>query len=227
MKKAGIIGGIGPASTLDYYRGIVEGYRKRTGGDYPEIVIDSVDMNEIVHLVQSKDWEVLTEKLVCSVNNLANAGADFAAMSSNTLHIVFDDVEKGSPIPLISIVDETCRYTKAKGCKKVLMIGTLSMMRSGAYIKAFEEYGIAAAVPSDKDQEYIHSLFFPNLENGIVVQEDKKKMLAVLNRLIAEHNADALVLGCTELPLMIKDGDLDIPIINTTQIHIDSIVDFI
>ena len=228
MKRVGIIGGIGPASTLDYYVGIIEGYRSKTGSnDYPEIIINSVNMTEVLSLVQNKDWKALEDLLLDAIDDLDNAGADFAAIASNTPHIVFDSIEKRSPMPLISIVEKTCRYAKEKECKRVVVIGTLFTMESGLYTNALGKYSIEAILPSDEEKRTIHDLFFPNLENGIVVPEDKQKILAIVGRLIAEQNADALILGCTELPLMIKEGDLDIMIINATEIHIEAIVDSI
>ena len=228
MKKTGIIGGIGPASTLDYYSGIMNGYRSKTGDDnYPEIIINSVNMTEMLSYIQNKDWDALVAMLVNAINNLANAGAVFAAIASNTPHIVFDRVQKQSSLPLISIVDETCKCAYSKGCKKIVVIGTRFTMSSSLYSEAFRKYDIVAIVPSKDEQETIHNIIFPKLENGIVVPEDKQKMIGIVNGLIAEHHADALVLGCTELPLMIKDGDIDTLILNTTQIHIDSIVNFI
>ena len=226
MKKAGIVGGIGPASTLDYYSGIIEGYRSKAGGDnYPEIVINSVNMNEMLSYVLNKDDDALIDMLVSAVEDLANAGADFAAIASNTPHIVFDEVQKRSKIPLISIVEETCRFAKSKGCVKAVVIGTRFTMSSGLYSEALSKYGIEAIIPPEEDQAAIHSIIFPNLENGIVDPEDKKRMLGIVKRLIEEHNADALILGCKELPLMIKDDDLDISVLNTTRIHIRSIID--
>ena len=228
MKKTGIIGGIGPASTLDYYSGIINGYRAKTGADdYPEIIIDSINMTGMLSAVQNRDWDALAAIIVDAINNLASAGADFAAIASNTPHIVFDRVQKQSSLPLISIVDETCKIAKAKGCKKIVVIGTSFVMGNGLYPEAFDKYSILSAVPSESQQEAIHNLIFPNLENGIVVPEDKKKMLEIVTELIAEHRADSLVLGCTELPLMIQDGDIDTIILNATQIHIDAIINYI
>ena len=228
MKRIGIIGGIGPASTLDYYNGIINGYKAKTNdNNYPEIIINSVNMTKMLSYVVNKDWDSLAVMLTNAINNLANAGADFAVIASNTPHIVFDKVQQQSSLPLISIVDETCKYARSKKCQKVVVIGTLFTMSSGLYSRAFEKYNIFAAVPSKSQQKSIHNLFFPNLENGIVLPEDKHKMLEIVSNLITEHNADALILGCTELPLMIKDNDVDTLILNTTQIHIDSIVDFI
>jgi aspartate racemase len=225
MKKLGIVGGLGPVSTMDYYSGIIQGVRARTGdGNYPKIVIDSVNMTELLSYLYRKDWDSLTSVLVGSINYLANAGAELAAIASNTPHIVFDRVQKQSVLPLISIVDATCTYAQSKGCQKVLIIGTAFTMRSGLYAEAFEKYGITAIVPSENEQSIIHGIIFPNLEDGIVVPEDKLKMLEIINGLLMEQQADAVALACTELPLMIKDGDIDALILNTTQIHIETIV---
>jgi len=226
MKKIGIIGGIGPASTLDYYRGIINGVRAKTDcDDYPEIVIDSVNMTEMVSYISNEDRDSLVNMLLKSIKNLANAGADFAVIASNTPHIVFDRVQNESVLPLISIVDATCACVQHRGCKTVVVIGTRFTMSSGLYSDAFNKYDITAIVPSANEQAVIHGIIFPKLEDGIVVPEDKEIMLTIAKGLLSKHNADGLILGCTELPLMIKDDDLDTQIFNTTQIHIEAIVD--
>ena len=225
MTKVGIIGGIGPASTLDYYSGIINGYRQATGEEnYPEILINSINMTEMLAYTRDEDWDSLTSMLVDAIGRLADAGAGFAAIASNTPHIVFDRVLECSPLPLLSIVKETAAYAQLNGCKKVVVIGLRFIMQSGLYSKVFEKLGISAVVPSPGLQEVIHNLIFPDLENGIVVPQDKLRMLEIVGGLITEHDADALVLGCTELPLMIQDGDLETLLLNTTQIHIDAIV---
>lgn len=225
MKKVGIIGGIGPASTLDYYKGIINGYREITkNNDYPKIIIDSVNMVEMLNLLTDNKMDRLVSFLLDSIDNLAAAEADFAAIASNTPHIVFDEVKKKSPLPLISIVDETCKFTMQSGCKSVLVLGTYFTMNNGLYTSAFESYGIKATVPDPDGQQFVHSIIFPNLENGIILKEEKQKLLEFTNRLIKEQGADALILGCTELPLIIQQEDIEIPILNTTQIHIEAIV---
>jgi len=225
MKKVGIIGGIGPASTLDYYCGIIDGYRAKVkDGSYPEIVIDSVNMTGMLSYIEREDWNALTEMLADVIYHLKAAGAQFVAIASNTPHIVFDMIAKRSPLSLISIVDETIAYAQAKGVKKAVVIGTRFTMRSGLYANAFSKLNIATVTPSENEQEEIHGVIFPKLEDGIVDLNDKNKLLALANRLISEHDADALVLGCTELPLMIKENDIDTLLLNTTQIHIDAIV---
>lgn len=228
MRKVGIVGGIGPVSTVDYYRGIITGFMEKTkSNNYPEIVINSINMTEMLSYVSLKDWSALANLLLSAIKNLANAGAQFAAIASNTPHIVFDEVQKQSVLPLISLIEETCKYAKLKQCEKVVIFGTQFTMSSGLYEKALKKYAVEAVVPSESEQAAIHNIIFPKLEEGIVVPEDKQKMLVIAEHILAEQNADGLILGCTELPLMIKDNDLDTLILNTTQIHIESIINSI
>ncbi|MDR3588133.1 MAG: amino acid racemase [Negativicutes bacterium] len=228
MKKCGLVGGIGPESTLDYYKGIIEGHRRRTAGDNnPLLIIDSLNLAELYSYASNKQWDEFTGRLVGSINSLAAGGAEFAAMTANTAHIVFDEVQRQSPLPLISIVDETCRYAQAKKCKKVVIFGTAFTMSSGLYSAAFAKYGIDAFVPVEDEQQAIHNIIFPNLQEGIVLPEDKKTVLEIATRMLAENKADALVLGCTELPLIIKENDLDTVLLDTTRIHIDAIVSYL
>ncbi len=224
LKKVGIIGGLGPASTLDYYKDIIEGY-KAINDDHPQIIIESVNMYEMLKYLTNKDLDGLVSFLLHIINNLAAAGADFVAIASNTPHIVFDEVNKQSVLPLISIVEKTCEYAKDIDCKRVIVLGTIFTMSSGLYTNAFKKYGIEAFVPDLKNQEVVNEIIFPNLENGIVLQKEKEIMLEIANNLIDKHNADALVLGCTELPLMIEQDDIKTTVINTTQIHIKSITE--
>lgn len=224
MKTVGIIGGIGPASTLDYYKGIIEGYRGGGGVGYPEIVIYSVNMSEMLGFVASGDLDGLTDFLLRALEKLKLAGADFAAIASNTPHIVRKRIKEVSPLPIIDIVDETCTYAAKTGVKKAVVLGTAFTMSSGLYDKALSERGIDALVPDQEGQRAVHGIIFPNLEDGIVLAEDKTKILALSQSLLDEAGADAVVLGCTELPLIIKKGDLDCVILNTAEIHIAAIV---
>jgi aspartate racemase len=125
-------------------------------------------------------------------------------MASNTPHIVFTKIQQKSALPLVSIVDATCESIKQAGCKRVVVFGTRFTMSSGLYSEALETYNINVIVPSNQEQTEIHDIIFPKLEDGIVVPEDKKKMLAIANGLLRSHKADGLILGCTELPLMIR-----------------------
>lgn len=225
MKKVGLVGGIGPASTLDYYNGIIDGFRARTsGGQYPNMIIDSLNLTEMYEYAANKQWPEFTARLVDSLNNLAAGGAEFAAMAANTAHIMFDEVERLSPLPLISIVDETCKSAQAKNCMNVVIFGTAFTMSSGLYADAFAKYGINAFVPTEEEQRAIHNIIFPNLQEGIVLPEEKRAILQIANRMLSDKKAEALILGCTELPLIIKEKDLDTLLLDTTQIHIEAIV---
>lgn len=224
MKKIGLVGGIGPASTVEYYLGIIEKCHKEQGKDiYPEIVIDSVNMLKHDVALREGDYAKLCDYLLLSILNLKAAGAEIAAITANSEHIIWDRICNNFQLPVISIVDATINEIKRRAFKRVLIFGTAITLRSGLYEKALTRNGIEAIVPSDKDISIIGDLIYPNLENGIVVPNDKRSLIALAEKYIAEEKADALILGCTELPLAIKQEDISVPILNTTQIHIDEI----
>jgi len=221
----GIIGGLGPASTVDYYKKIIERYRNITRKDeYPQIIINSVNMTEILNHLELAEYELLTQKLLKNITQLEKAGATIGVISSNTPHIVFNQLKKESPIPLISIVTSTVEKAKDKGYKKLLLTGTIFTMGNDFYLKEFEKENIKCITPNREDKQVIHNIIFPNLENGIVIEEDKSKFKKIVEKIILEENIDGVILGCTELPLMVKKGDLSKPILNTIDIHIDKIV---
>jgi len=232
MKKLGIVGGIGPASTVEYYKRINEGYQKSLAspsksGDNPPMVIDSLNLAVAYDLVEKKDWKNFADLFVNSIRALHSAGAEVAAISANTAHIVFDEVSARSPIPIIGLIDETCKYAQSQGCKKVIVFGTGFTMSSGMYEKKCCEYGIEAIVPYEASQQTIHNIIFPNLTAGIVLEDDKEIMLKIARAMLSEHQADAVVLGCTELPLLIQPGDINTVLLDTTKIHIDAILKYI
>lgn len=232
MKKLGLVGGVGPPSTVEYYNKINECYQKRLNrpsksGENPPMVIDSLNLAVAYELVEKKDWPNFATLFINSLHSLHKAGAEFAAISANTAHIVFDQIKAKSPIPLIGIVDETCAYAQAQGFGKVIVFGTGFTMASGMYEKKCAEYGIEAIVPKEADRLTIHNIIFPNLEAGIVLEQEKFTMLDIAQKMLTEHEADALILGCTELSLMIRDGDLATALLDTAAIHIEAILNHI
>lgn len=226
MKKVGIVGGIGPASTIDYYREIVESYREINGDDnYPEIVIDSINMRELIIGIETNNFNSVANQILRSISNLEKAGAKFAAIASNSPHIVWDLIKDKTSIPLLSIIDATCDHIVRQNYKKVLIFATKFTMKNGLYSKALTEKNIGWILPNEEDIETLGDIIYPNLENGIVVEEDKQKMVNIAGRHIEKYGADSILLGCTEIPLMIKPNDVSVPVINTAQIHIEKICD--
>lgn len=226
MKILGIIGGIAPESTIDYYRLIVASYRKqKPDGSYPSIIINSIDLKKVLDLVGENEVAALTEYLVGEVKRLAYAGADFGLLASNTPHLVFDEIQRQSPIPLVSIVEATCEATRALGLKRVGLLGTRFTMQARFYHEVFLRQGIIVVVPGLDDQEYIHDKYMGELVNGIFLAETRERLLAIVDRLKAKEGIQGLILGGTELPLILRDvADRDIPFLDTTKIHAERAV---
>jgi aspartate racemase len=226
MKKIGIIGGIGPASTVEYYNGIIYGYKKLTNDEnYPQLFINSINMTEMLNYIVNKNNNGLIEFLTGEIRKLKIMGVDYVAIASNTPHMIIDELVERIEVPIINIVEETCKYAKDLRLKKVLLTGTLFTMQNNFYQKAFERYNIKCIVPDDDKKEIIQNIIFPNLENGIIIEKDKQKFKVLCNEIIGEQNIDGIILGCTELPLMIKESDFDITILDTMKIHIKSILE--
>ncbi len=224
--KVGIIGGIGPESTVEYYKSIITGYQRRMRDDnYPEIVIDSINMKEMLSYVAKRDWESLVQMLMKSISSLTQVGADFAVIASNTPHVVFDRVRQIAKIPLLSIVEETCKKAETINCKRLGLLGTGFTMRENFYHDTFLAHNMEIVLPNIDEQQYIHQKLFSEIELGIVKKETKYGLLSIIDRMVEEEFIDSLILGCTELPLILMEGDSSIPYFNTAEIHINSIID--
>lgn len=227
MKKIGIIGGIGPESTVDYYQQIIGAFRQTGDGlHYPEIIIYSADLSALLSLIDAQQWDQMTDWLVERVTSLHKAGAEFAAIASNTPHLVFDAVQSRSPIPLLSIIEATSKKARQMGLKKPGLLGTRFTMTSDFYPKAFGEQGMALIVPEPDDQELIQQRLFSEIELGIIKESTRSELLTVVQKMIAAHAIDAIILGCTELPLILDRDCFGIPFLNTTAIHAASIVQY-
>ncbi len=221
MKTLGIIGGIGPESTIDYYRAIIATYReRRKDGDYPSIIINSISVKKLLDLVAADSLPALTDWLVDEVERLARAGADFALFASNTPHIVFDKVQARSSIPLISIVQATCDAAKALGLKRVGLFGTRFTMQARFYPETFAREGIAVIAPAPGEQAFIHEKYTVELLNNVIRADTRERLLAIVDTMKGRDGIQGLILGGTELPLILRDHEAtDIPFLDTTQIH--------
>ena len=225
MKKFGLVGGMGPESTIPYYHDIVYGVQEALGElIFPELSIESVNVFEVLRLCGEKQYDKLTEYLMGAINNLAKSGADFAALSANTPHIVFDKLKEQSPIPLISIVEATCEEAKLRGLKKIGLLGTIFTM-TGEFFKApFVKNGIQIIVPTESEIELVNDKISTELELGIVKEETLLFFQKVISRMKDEDGIEAIVVGCTALPLVLNDEVSPVPCLDTMQIHVRSII---
>ena len=226
MAKLGMIGGTGPESTVDYYKRLIALYREKTGDDsYPEIVISSINMTQMLALVAEKDWDALIEMISREVECLSKAGASIGFLSANTPHIVFEQVQANSPIPLVSIVEATRAYAEGLGLQKVGLMGTLFTMQSSFYEQEFQKSEIEIAVPLPAEQQYIQQKLMTEIELGVFLDSTRSELLKIAQRMIAEDSIQGLILGCTELPLILTKDEFGIPFLNTTRIHVERILE--
>jgi len=225
-KTVGIIGGVGPESTIDYYRLIIGEYQKqKPDGSYPPIIINSINLQKMVGFLEANDLASLTAALVDEIGKLARAGADFGVLSSNTPHIVFDELSRQSPIPLISIVRATCEAAKSLDLKKLGLFGSGFTMRARFFQDVFSRAGITVIVPDSTDQTYIHDKYMDELVKGIFLPETRAGLLKIVDRLQQKEGIQGLILGGTELPLILRDvPERGIPFLDTTQIHVKALV---
>lgn len=226
MKTVGVIGGIGPESTIEYYRFLIAGYRSRVqDGGYPSLLINSIDLTKMLRFIGDSELGALTDYLASEVLKLAKAGADFAVLASNTPHIVFDELRRRSPIPMISIVEATCEAAQALKLKRLGLFGTRSTMQGQFYPLVFSACGIAVVVPEPEDQTYIHEKYMGELVKGLILPETRERLLAIAGRLRERQQIEGIILGGTELPLILRDATSPgVPFLDTTTIHVKRIV---
>ncbi|WP_444660224.1 aspartate/glutamate racemase family protein [Flavobacterium columnare] len=226
MKRIALIGGVGPESTIEYYRLIIKRFQERLNTkDYPEIIINSINMTEMLNCLYNNELDNLVNLLIDKINILEKSEVDYVAIASNTPHIVFDNLADKIKIPLISIVEETCKVINDKNIKRVGLLGTKFTMTSGFYNKVADKYGIEIVIPDIKNQDYIHEKYMTELLINKIVPETKEHLIQIVKTLKKENLIDGLVLAGTELPLILNQSDLDdIEILDTTKIHVESIV---
>lgn len=226
MKRIALIGGVGPESTIEYYRLIIKRFQERLNTkDYPEIIINSINMTEMLNCLYNNDLDNLVNLLIDKIKILEKSEVDYVAIASNTPHIVFDNLADKVKIPLISIVEEACKVINDKNIKRVGLLGTKFTMTSGFYNKVADKHGIEIVIPDIKNQDYIHEKYMTELLINKIVPETKEHLIQIVKTLKKENLIDGLVLAGTELPLILNQSDFDdIEILDTTKIHVESIV---
>ena len=224
MKKIGIVGGMAPESTAEYYRIITTLCRQRgMGYRYPVIIVYSLNFQEFISLVESGNLPEVINLLCEAIDSLSHAGADFALMASNTPHRVFNEVAARSPIPLLSIVEETGRVASKFGFTRVGLFDTKFTMQADFYSNVLStKYGISVVTPGKADQDYIHHKIMTELVNGYIVERTRQELLGIIRMMADKEGIEALILGCTELPLILFEEVVDIPTLDTTRIHAEA-----
>ncbi len=224
MKNIGIVGGLGPESTRDYYQGIIAAFSHDGRFEYPQIFIHSLNLAPVLAMFKAQAWDELADLLVASIQALDRAGAEFAAIASNTPHLVFGQVRARSPLPLISIVEATQERALALGLKRPGLLGTLTTMGSDLYQRAFAPSGLEVPVPPAEDQALIQRRLDEEIELGIIKDSTRRELLDIVARLKQAKGIDSVILGCTELPLILDRDELGLAFLNTAAIHVDAIV---
>ena len=221
MKTIGIVGGIGPESTIDYYRLLLARALELAGAKSPQIIINSVDYWEMRRLLDVGDEQGLADMLVRGVDVLSRAGAGVALIAANTPHLVFDRVEPRASIPLVSIVAATRDEAEAQGLRRLGLLGTKYTARARFFPDVFAARGLEIVMPPPDDVVYVHEKYVGELVEGRFLDSTREGLVAVMQRL-RDRGVDGVILGGTELPLILRDVPFALPLLDTTRIHVDA-----
>jgi len=226
MKKLGLLGGISWVSTIDYYKYINEGINEKLGDlNYAECIIYSVNFQEVHNNNNADDWDANFKLFSVACENLKKSGAEVIVLCANTAHLIADRIQQAVQLPLINIATATATTINKQGLKKVGLLGTKFTMERDFFKEKLAEKGIEALVPEKEDRDYIVKTLDKELHKGIILEETKKGYLAIIDRLI-KVGAEGIILGCTEIPLLIKPEEISVPAFDTTSIHAQAAVEF-
>jgi aspartate racemase len=226
MKKIGILGGMSPESTALYYEHITRTYTGRFGDyGYPEILIYSVNFQKFVEWQHKGQWKEAAREMAEDLERLHVAGADFGLIATNTMHIVFDEVQRAVHMPLLSIVQATTEAILAAGLRSVGLLGTVFTMTERFFRDGLERSGITVLVPEPGDQQRMNEVIYGELCRGEIRPNSLRLFLDIIERL-RDRCAEGIVLGCTEIPLLVRREDCDLPLFNTTLLHANKALDF-
>jgi len=224
MKTIGLIGGISWLSTIDYYRLLNQKVNERLGGVHSaQILLSSVNFDEVKRLTLADDWDGLAGMMSREAKRLQQAGADFILIGANTMHNIADKVQASVNIPLIHIAEEAGKEIVKLQLKKVALLGTKYTMQLDFYKNKLAEQGIETIIPNEADIDYINNAIYDEMGKGIFLPERKQGFVRIINQL-KEQGAEGVILGCTEIPILIQQNDSPIPVFDTTAIHVNAAV---
>ena len=225
-KTIGILGGLTPESTVTYYMHVVHRYQELYGNHgYPECIVYGVSFQKYEDWMNADDWDSIEKDLLKGLKILKKAGADFAVIATNSMHLLFDKLQAQIDIPLISIVDAAAESVIDAGMKKIGLIGTQFTMNRPFYREGLKKHGIDVIIPGKEDQDYILKVLWEELSLGILKEESRQGYLKIINKLVSQ-GAEGIVLGCTEIPLLIRQQDTEVKVFDTATIHAEKALQY-
>lgn len=226
MRTLGLIGGMSWESTVPYYRHINERVREKLGGLHSaKLVLHSVDFAEVEEMQRRGDWEAGGALLAAAARGLRAAGAEAIVICTNTMHLVAPAIEAATGIPLLHIADATAQRIRAAGLDRIALLGTRFTMERPFYRERLEAAGIAVAVPDAQQRELVHRIIYDELCLGRIVGESRTACREIIAGLVAD-GAQGVILGCTEIGLLVGESDADVPLFDTTRIHAEAAADW-
>jgi len=227
MKTIGLIGGMSWESSLEYYKIINESVKEKLGGLHSaKSLMYSVDFEEIEKLQHEGNWNKLTEIMIEAAKNLENGGADFVIICTNTMHKMADEVQDNIQIPLLHMADLTGENIQKKGIKKIGLLGTKFTMEEDFYKgRLISNFDMEVLIPNEEERQIVHDVIYNELCLGEIKSSSKEKFIKIINNLV-KNGAEGIILGCTEIPLLVKQEDVEIPLFDTTTIHAKSAVEY-
>ena len=224
-RTLGLIGGTGPESTIAYYRLLTAKYREQADGNSPPVIINSVNLKNMIEWMAAGELGKVADMLSGAIEQLHLAGADLAALTANTAHIVFDELQRRTPLPLISIVEAACDKTQELGLNSVALFGTRYTMQAQFYPAVFSRTDVKLVLPNLEEQDYIHGIYLGQLLKDIFLPETRNKLLEIADTMKSRDGIQAVILGGTEMPLLLRDEEHNgLRLLDTTAIHVDRLI---
>ena len=227
MKTIGMIGGMSWESSIEYYRIINEAVREKLGGLHSaKSIMYSVEFAEIEALQHQNRWDELASIMIEAARSLERGGADFVIICTNTMHKLYDDVQKNIQIPMLNIADATAEKIKTEGIQKIALLGTRFTMEEDFYKgRLVDKYGLEVIIPAEDEMKIVHRVIYDELCAGMINSDSKQKYADIIQRLVAK-GAEGVILGCTEIGLLVKPQDSPVPLFDTTEIHARAAVNY-